>query len=203
MNYNQQLMMLYADALIVTELMCLDIDTSVSTSMDTRIQLWSPIRRIHSTDNTAWIDEEVMDHIAKVLEMIDLIYIPVWIPPSKLRMKVFLLSLADDARQRWINEGEGKITVWEELVEKFFYKFYLESYNEKEEMLDEGVNWGIDQLDFISAERPYLKTSEKNETEKDNELSQPKCKCSKTSNSIDEQPYKRICKAEKFEAGEY
>ncbi|GJQ92885.1 hypothetical protein Tco_0004024 [Tanacetum coccineum] len=55
-------------------------------------------------------------------------------------MKVFPLSLADDARQWWINEGEGKITTWEELVERFFYKFYLESHDGEDEMLDEGDN---------------------------------------------------------------
>ncbi|GJY57807.1 hypothetical protein Tco_0457699 [Tanacetum coccineum] len=49
-----------------------------------------------------------------------------------------------------IAKGEGKITTWEELVEKFFYKFYPESYDEEEEMLDEGDNWGIDPLEFIS-----------------------------------------------------
>ncbi|GKE22076.1 hypothetical protein Tco_1433588, partial [Tanacetum coccineum] len=65
-------------------------------------------------------------------------------------MKVFPLSLADDTRQWWINEGEGKITFWEELVKKFFCKFYLDSYDGEEEMLDEGDNWGIDPLEFIS-----------------------------------------------------
>nr|GEY44121.1 hypothetical protein [Tanacetum cinerariifolium] len=69
-----------------------------------------------------WIDKDVIDHIAKVLEVIDLIYIP----------------------------GEEKITVWEELVEKFFCKFYLESYDGEDEMLDEGDNWGIESLEFIS-----------------------------------------------------
>ncbi|GJX65574.1 hypothetical protein Tco_0299917 [Tanacetum coccineum] len=66
--------------------------------------------------------EYVVDHIAVVLEMLDLINIP----------------------------GEGKITTWEELVEKFFYKFYPESYDGEEKMLDEGNNWGIDPLEFIS-----------------------------------------------------
>ncbi|GKB10857.1 reverse transcriptase domain-containing protein [Tanacetum coccineum] len=68
----------------------------------------------------------------------------------QLRMKVFPLSLADDARQWWINEEEGKITVWEELIEKFFCKFYPDSYDGEEEMLNEGDNWGIDPLEFIS-----------------------------------------------------
>ncbi|GJW55077.1 hypothetical protein Tco_0099162 [Tanacetum coccineum] len=65
-------------------------------------------------------------------------------------MKVFPLSLADDARQWWINEREGKITTWEELVEKFFCKFYPESHDGEDEMLDERDNWGIDPLEFIS-----------------------------------------------------
>ncbi|GJX80832.1 hypothetical protein Tco_0328981 [Tanacetum coccineum] len=54
-------------------------------------------------------DEDVVDHIAKVLELLDLIKIP-GVDSHRLRMKVFPLSLADDARQWWINEGEGKIT---------------------------------------------------------------------------------------------
>ncbi|GJR59783.1 putative reverse transcriptase domain-containing protein [Tanacetum coccineum] len=95
------------------------------------------------------LNEDVVDHIAKVLEMLDLINIP-GVDSHQLRMKVFPLSLADDARQWWINEGEGKITVWEELVEKFFCKFYPESYDGEEEMLDEGDNWGIDPLEFKS-----------------------------------------------------
>ncbi|GJT68559.1 hypothetical protein Tco_1020039 [Tanacetum coccineum] len=94
-------------------------------------------------------DEEVVDHIAKVLELLDLIKIP-GVDSHRLRMKDFPLSLADDARQWWINKGEGKITTWEEQVEKFFCKFYPESHNNEDEMLDEGDNWGIDPLEFIS-----------------------------------------------------
>ncbi|GJS25042.1 retrovirus-related pol polyprotein from transposon TNT 1-94 [Tanacetum coccineum] len=93
--------------------------------------------------------EDVVDHIAMVLKMLDLINIP-GVDSHRLRMKVFPLSLTDDARQWWINEGEGKITTWEELVEKFFCKFYPESYDGEEEMLDEGNNWGIDPLEFLS-----------------------------------------------------
>ncbi|GKC52199.1 zinc finger, CCHC-type containing protein [Tanacetum coccineum] len=94
-------------------------------------------------------DEDVVDHIAKVLELLDLIKIP-GVDSHRLRMKVFHLSLADDARQWWINEKEGKITTWEELVEKFFCKFYPESHNGEDEMLNEGNNWGINPLEFIS-----------------------------------------------------
>ncbi|GJS84368.1 hypothetical protein Tco_0750909 [Tanacetum coccineum] len=96
-----------------------------------------------------WIDEDVVNHITKVLEMIDLIYIPS-VYSHQLRMKVFPLLLAVNARQWWINEGEGKITVWEELVEKIFCRFYPDSYNGEKEMLDEGYNWGINPLEFMS-----------------------------------------------------
>ncbi|GJR13153.1 hypothetical protein Tco_0795805 [Tanacetum coccineum] len=197
-----------------------------------------------------WIDEDVINHIAMVLKMIDSIYIP-GVDSHQLRMKIFPLSLADEAKQWWINEGEGKITIWEELIEKFFCKFYPESYDGEEEMLDEGDNWGIDPLEFISRVnssfdkhmkmdgrtkkvlfhawmngnwnkrridesilrsnntttnsffKPYLVTHGKSDTKKEDEQSQTKRKYSNTSNSIDEQPNKRRCKAEKFEAIQY
>ncbi|GKE06800.1 hypothetical protein Tco_1398818 [Tanacetum coccineum] len=85
------------------------------------------------------LNEDVVDHIANVLEMLDLINIP-GVDSHQLRMKVFPFSLADDARQWWINDGEGKITTWEELVEKSFCKFYLDSHDAEDEMLDEGDN---------------------------------------------------------------
>nr|GEY38695.1 hypothetical protein [Tanacetum cinerariifolium] len=91
----------------------------------------------------------VINHIAMVLKMIDSIYIP-GVDSHQLQMKIFPLSLAYEAKQWWINEGEGKITIWEELVEKFFCKIYPESYDGEEEMLDAGDNWGIDPLEFIS-----------------------------------------------------
>ncbi|GKD71830.1 hypothetical protein Tco_1325920, partial [Tanacetum coccineum] len=149
-----------------------------------------------------------------------------------------------------INEREGKITVWKELVEKFFCKFYPESYDIEEEMLDEGDNWGIDPLEFISRVnssfennmkvdrrtkkvlfhawlngswnkrrmddilssnntttdlffKPCLKMREMNNVEEEDERSQAKRKCDDTSNYIDEQPNKSMCKAEKFEAIKY
>ncbi|GJT19132.1 putative reverse transcriptase domain-containing protein [Tanacetum coccineum] len=81
--------------------------------------------------------------------MVDLIYVP-GVDSHQLRMKVFPLSFANDAKEWWISEGDGKITTWEELVEKFFCRFYPESYDGEDEMLDEGDTWGIDLLDFLS-----------------------------------------------------
>ncbi|GKA63858.1 hypothetical protein Tco_0763464, partial [Tanacetum coccineum] len=72
------------------------------------------------------LNEDVVEHIAKVLEMVDLIYAP-GTDSHQLRMKVFPLSLARDANKWWINKRDEKITTWEELVEKLFCRFYPES----------------------------------------------------------------------------
>ncbi|GJX35672.1 hypothetical protein Tco_0247229 [Tanacetum coccineum] len=198
--------------------------------------------------------EDVVDHIAKVLKMVDLIYVP-GVDSHQLRMKVFPFSLADDAKEWWISDGDEKITTWEELVEKFFCRFYPESYDGEDEMLDEGENWGIDPLEFLSnintsfkyhkkvdgrtqkvifhawmngnwnkryvdncisssnelkeskyenppntATDSFFKAYEARDIEKQ---SQTKRKYGNTSNSINEQPNKRRCKAEKFEAIQY
>ncbi|GJZ33069.1 hypothetical protein Tco_0578505 [Tanacetum coccineum] len=121
-----------------------------NTNNDTNIKLSKEfLTELQNNEYHGIHHEDVVDHIAMVLEMLDLINIP-GVDSHQLRIKVFPLSLADDARQWWINEGEGKITTWEELVEKFFCKFYPKSYDGEEEMLDEGNNWGIDPLKFIS-----------------------------------------------------
>ncbi|GKC45876.1 hypothetical protein Tco_1063598 [Tanacetum coccineum] len=73
------------------------------------------------------LNEDVVEHIAKVLEMVELIYAP-----------------------------DGKITTWEGLVEKFFCRFYPESYDGEDEMLDEGEDWGIDPLEFLSNINTYV-----------------------------------------------
>nr|GEY82388.1 hypothetical protein [Tanacetum cinerariifolium] len=76
--------------------------------------------------NTAHLEmfnEDMGDHIAKVLEILDSIKI-LSVDSHRLRMKVIPLPLVDDSKQWWISEGDGKITTWEELVEGFFCKFY-------------------------------------------------------------------------------
>ncbi|GJW87357.1 reverse transcriptase domain-containing protein [Tanacetum coccineum] len=85
-------------------------------------------------------NEDVVDHIAKVLKMVDLILFLGVFPIKTSNIKVFPLSLADDAKEWWISEVDEKITTWEELVEKFFCRFYPESYDGEDEMLDEGEN---------------------------------------------------------------
>ncbi|GKF16699.1 hypothetical protein Tco_0061617, partial [Tanacetum coccineum] len=84
-------------------------------------------------------DEDVVGHIAKVLEMPNLIKTPN-VDTYHLRMMGFPLSLVGDARQWWINEGDGKINTWEELVEKLFCKFYPLSRNGKDEVVSDDDN---------------------------------------------------------------
>ncbi|GJT83868.1 hypothetical protein Tco_1058210 [Tanacetum coccineum] len=164
-------------------------------------------------------NEDVVEHIARVLKLVDLIYVPC-MDSHQLRMKVLPLLLADDAKEWWTSEGDGKITTWEELVEKFFCRFYPESYDGDDEMLDEGENWGIDPLEFLSNNKRYVdsNTSSNNEwpsntaidsffkaydvrnIEKENEQGQTN---RKDINNDDKQPNKRRCKTEKFEAIKY
>ncbi|GJY58762.1 putative reverse transcriptase domain-containing protein [Tanacetum coccineum] len=165
--------------------------------------------------------------------------------------KEFLVKLRKKAYHGWIDEDVMDNIAKEELVEKFLCKFYPESYDGEDKMLDEGDNWGINLLEFISRVnssfdkhikvdgrtkkvlfhawmdeswnkirmddnilssdntttdsffKPYLEISKKNKIEKDDEQSQMKRKYDITSNSINKQPYKRICKAEKFKAIKY
>nr|GEY18335.1 hypothetical protein [Tanacetum cinerariifolium] len=167
------------------------------------------------------LNEDVVDHIAKVLEMLDLINIP-GMDSHQLQMKVFPFSLADDARQWWINKGEGKIIAWEELVEHFFYHKRVDGRTKKV-LFHSWLNgsWNIRQMDDIilcsngtttnTFFKPYMKTRGKNNGEKENEQCQMKRKsdgknleANNTSNAInDEQPYKKMCNVEKFEAVKY
>ncbi|GJW20397.1 hypothetical protein Tco_0031019 [Tanacetum coccineum] len=155
------------------------------TSNDINMELSNEfLMELQKSAYHGWIDEDVVNHIAKVLEMVDLIYVP-------------------DKRE------EGKITFWEELVE-FFCKCYPESYDGEEEMLDKGDN-GIDPLEFISWNKrrmddkilssnntttdsffkPYLITRGKCDTKKEDEQSQTKRKYCNASESINDQPKKK------------
>ncbi|GKE26627.1 hypothetical protein Tco_1442011 [Tanacetum coccineum] len=68
-------------------------------------------------------EEDVIGHIGKVLEILDLAII-VGVDPFQLRMKAFPLSLSKDVKNWWMNEGDGNISTLGELVKKFFKKFY-------------------------------------------------------------------------------
>ncbi|GJR74152.1 hypothetical protein Tco_0086517 [Tanacetum coccineum] len=66
----------------------------------------------------------------------------------QLCMKTFPLSLSRDARKWWMNEGDGKINTWEELVNKFFSKFYSLSYASNYVKMCDDDDKGRDPLEF-------------------------------------------------------
>ncbi|GJR15815.1 hypothetical protein Tco_0798467 [Tanacetum coccineum] len=144
------------------------------------------------------LNEDVMEHIAKVLEMVDLIYVS-GTDSHQLRMKVFPLSLADDANEWWINEGDGRITTWEKLVEKFFCRFYPESYDGENEIIlnnDESKYENPPNTATNSFFKAYDICDIKEE------LRQGQMK-PKNDDSDNKQPSKKVCKTEKFEAVKY
>ncbi|GKD24182.1 hypothetical protein Tco_1230396 [Tanacetum coccineum] len=66
-------------------------DINIELSKEFFVELRKNI--YHKTYN-----EDVVDNIAKVLKMVDLIYVP-GVDFHQLQMKVFHLSLADDAKE--------------------------------------------------------------------------------------------------------
>ncbi|GKC42354.1 hypothetical protein Tco_1060076 [Tanacetum coccineum] len=130
--------------------------------------------------------------------MVDLIYVPS-VDSHQLRMKVFPLSLVDDAKEWWISE---EITTWEELVEKFFCRFYPESYDGEDEIISSSNELKESKYENPSntATDSFFKAYKVRDIEKQ---SQTKRKYNNTSNSIKELPNKRRCKVEKFEAIQY
>nr|GEU36255.1 hypothetical protein [Tanacetum cinerariifolium] len=67
-------------------------------------------------------NEEVSEHIEKVLELVDLFHIPN-ITQDQVMLRAFLMSLIG-AASRWLrNEPTGSITTWETFKEKFLSKY--------------------------------------------------------------------------------
>nr|GEU97967.1 hypothetical protein [Tanacetum cinerariifolium] len=60
------------------------------------------------------VEEDVIGHIAKILEVIDPIEVD-GLDPFQLRVITFPFSLYGNANKWWMNEGDGKINTWEEL----------------------------------------------------------------------------------------
>nr|GEX76468.1 hypothetical protein [Tanacetum cinerariifolium] len=172
-------------------------------------------------------NEDVVEDIAKVLEIIDLIYVS-GADSNQLRMKVFPLSLTSDAKEWWISERDGKITTWKEIVEKLFCRFYPKSNDGEDEMLDEGENWGIDPLEFLSNVNTSFRNHKKvdGRTQKESKYENPSNTATdlffkpydvrdiekkngprqmkrKDNNKNDKRPHKKVCRTENFEAVKY
>ncbi|GKC81815.1 hypothetical protein Tco_1137532 [Tanacetum coccineum] len=153
------------------------------------------------------IDEDMVDHIAKVLKILDLINIP-GMDTHRLRMKED--EMLDD-EDNWgidllefisqVNSSfENHMKVDGRTKKVLFHAWMNGSWNKRR----------IDDIIFSSNDtttdsffKPYLKTREKNDIEKDGERSKTKRKCCNSNLENDEQPIKRVCKVEKFEAIKY
>ncbi|GJT53078.1 hypothetical protein Tco_0988132 [Tanacetum coccineum] len=91
---------------------------------------------------------DVIDHISKVLEILEWIKIPN-MDQNQLRLHVFPISLSEDAREWWNNEIERTVTTWKELAEKFFLKYYPLSHTSNNKIPDD-LNNGSDYLGFLN-----------------------------------------------------
>ncbi|GKD48642.1 hypothetical protein Tco_1277618 [Tanacetum coccineum] len=67
--------------------------------------------------------DDVIDHIAKILEISEWIKIPN-VDKNELRLHAFSNSLSGDAKKWWNDEIEGTIITWNELGNKFYHKYY-------------------------------------------------------------------------------
>ncbi|GJT16127.1 hypothetical protein Tco_0874833 [Tanacetum coccineum] len=94
--------------------------------------------------------------------------------------KEFLVEIKKNIYYETYNEDVvdhtvKEITIWEELVEKFFCRFYPESYDGEDEMLDKGENWGIAPLEFLSNINTSFKNHKKvdGRTQKESKYENP------------------------------
>ncbi|GJS45863.1 hypothetical protein Tco_0595984 [Tanacetum coccineum] len=173
-------------------------------------------------------EEDVIEHIGKVLEILDLVKIA-GVDPFQLRMKAFPLSLSRGAKEWWMNEGNGNISTWEELVKKFFKKFYpLSCASNYDKMCDDdeeeiGKEEGLLNDEVLSDEeweeheygnplkdsfpKPYFEMdkNDHNENNKNayklNGMDLSGASQSKGINN--EQPNEGVCRVDKFEVIKY
>ncbi|GJU24306.1 hypothetical protein Tco_1162927 [Tanacetum coccineum] len=110
------------------------------TSNDINIELNKEfLEELQMNTYHGWIDEDVINHIAMVLKMIDSIYIP-GVDSHQLRMKIFPLSLADEAKQWWINEGDEKSPFGKNLLRNFSVNFILNHTMEKKKPRERNID---------------------------------------------------------------
>ncbi|GKD97133.1 hypothetical protein Tco_1381030 [Tanacetum coccineum] len=187
------------------------IDINVELSKEFLVKLQKTHNRTHN--------EDVVDHIAMVLEMVDLIYI-LGMDSHQLQIKVFSLSLSDDAKEWWTNEGEGKITTWGELVEitdeessddedevAKDYEWYEalnghwnKGYVDNSILIND--EWKESKYEYPpnTATDSFFKAYDIRDIEEENRQGQIKCK---NNDKDDKKPNKKVCKTKKFEAIKY
>ncbi|GJX28906.1 hypothetical protein Tco_0236985 [Tanacetum coccineum] len=94
-------------------------ETNDSTKIEISKELLMELRS--SAYNGAEAND-VVDHITRFLQIIDLVKIPN-VNTEQLCLFAFPYSLSGGACRSWMHEGNDRITSWVELVDKFFYKY--------------------------------------------------------------------------------
>ncbi|GKF14290.1 hypothetical protein Tco_0055752 [Tanacetum coccineum] len=113
------------------------------------------LNELHNNTFSERSEEDVIGHIGKVLEILDLVKITD-VDPFQIRMKALPLSLSKWANEWWMNEGNGNIS-----VKKFFKKFYpLSCASNYDKMCDDDEE-GHDLLEFIPWRNSKLKDHKK------------------------------------------
>ncbi|GKE11477.1 hypothetical protein Tco_1415028 [Tanacetum coccineum] len=68
------------------------------------------LKELRCNSYSGRVEEVVIGHIAKILEILDPIEVD-GMDPFQLRMITFPISLSGKAREWWTNEGDGKSTL--------------------------------------------------------------------------------------------
>ncbi|GJR89662.1 hypothetical protein Tco_0213673 [Tanacetum coccineum] len=153
---------------------------------------------------------DAIDHITRFLQIIDLVKNPN-VDTEQLCVLTFPYSLTGEAHRWWVQEGNSKITSWEKIVDKFFYKNYPLSRASKSN-------------DRESMTKTMNQTNENNESnqhpsfnpyQNDDEIGgkshQKKCEDSSsnhenfdtTHSDVNERRDKGMCRVDKFEVIKY
>ncbi|GKD51833.1 hypothetical protein Tco_1280809 [Tanacetum coccineum] len=148
-------------------------------------------------------EEDVIDHIDKVLEILDSIRIPN-VDTDRLRVHLFPLSLTGAAQKWWINEGSDKITAWSELVKGWGNNKLMDDIVSSDEEWEESNYENPPNTNTDSFFKPYLDAQEKGDiclVEKEHHLKNHNSDCSDEKNN--DLIYEKACKAEKFKVIKY
>ncbi|GKD25931.1 hypothetical protein Tco_1232145 [Tanacetum coccineum] len=106
------------------------------------------LKELRNNGYSGTTEEDVGDHIAKVLEISNLIK-TLNMDTDRLRVYVFPFLLTSAARMWWINEGSDKTTTWSEVVGRFFCKYYPLSRAGKYDVTRDDEDEEDNYLEFI------------------------------------------------------
>ncbi|GKA29791.1 hypothetical protein Tco_0716036 [Tanacetum coccineum] len=166
------------------------------------------LTELQSNSFSGRCEEDVIGHISKVLEILDLVKIA-GVDPFQLRMKAFPLSLLKDARKWWMNEGDGNITTWEELLDRIGNKEGLLNDEVSSDKEWEEHEYGNPPND--SSPKPYMNINNEKDKNHHNENNGDidKLRGIDLSNAPhsekinNEHPNEEVCKVDKFELIKY